>query len=62
MKIHFCDVAKHEGDELAVTDSVLLIMAPATKATTFAAYLDPSLPIYKIKQAQYEVLMQENTR
>jgi hypothetical protein len=34
-------------------------MAPATKATTFATYCDPSLPIAKLNTPQYESLMQE---
>jgi hypothetical protein len=59
MKSHLCDVAKHERDKLTVTESVLLIMATATKTIKFAAYGDPSLPISNFNQAQYEVLVQE---
>jgi hypothetical protein len=34
-------------------------MAPATKATKFAAYRKPSLPIAKLNTSQCEILMQE---
>jgi hypothetical protein len=34
-------------------------MAPANKATKFADYHDPSLPTSKLKQAQYETLLQK---
>jgi hypothetical protein len=56
---HLCDVAKHEREKFTVNEEVLQIMAPATKATKFAAYRDPSLPISKLNTSQYESLMQE---
>jgi hypothetical protein len=54
-----CDVAKHDREKFPVNQAVLQIMAPATKATKFAAYRDPSLPITKLNSSQYESLMQE---
>jgi hypothetical protein len=59
MKIHLCDVAKHEREKLSVVEPVLLILAPARKGTKFAAYRDPSLPTSKLNQVQYETLLKE---
>jgi hypothetical protein len=59
MKIHLCDVAQHEKEKLSVVEPVLLILAPASKATKFAAYHEPSLPTSKINEVQYETLLQE---
>jgi hypothetical protein len=59
MKIHLCDVAKHKREKLSVVEPVLLILAPASKATKFAAYREPSLPTRKLNQVQYETLLQE---
>jgi hypothetical protein len=59
MKIHLFDVAKHERGELSVVEPVLLILAPASKTTKFAAYREPSLPTSKLNQVQYETLLQE---
>jgi hypothetical protein len=50
MKSHLCDVAKHEREKLSVVEPVLLILAPASKATKFAAYSEPSLPTSKLNQ------------
>jgi uncharacterized protein with GYD domain len=58
-KSHLCDVAKHEREKSPFNKEVLQIMAPATKATKFAAYRDPSLPIAKLNTTQFESLMQE---
>jgi hypothetical protein len=58
-KSHLCDVAKHEREKFPVNEVVLHIMAPATKATKFAAYREPSLPITKLNISQYESLMRE---
>jgi hypothetical protein len=38
---------------------VLLILAPVSKATNFAAYRDPLLPTSNINQVQYDTLLQE---
>jgi hypothetical protein len=59
MKIHLCDVAKHEREKLSVVERVLLILAPARKGTKFAAYREPSLPTSKLNQVQYETLLKE---
>jgi hypothetical protein len=59
MKRHLCDVAKHEKEKLSVVEPVLLLLAPASKATKFAAYREPSLPTSKLNQVQYENLLQE---
>jgi hypothetical protein len=59
MKSHLCDVAKHEREKLSVVEPVLLILAPASKATKFVAYREPSLPTSKLNQVQYETLLQE---
>jgi hypothetical protein len=59
MKIHLCDVAKHEREKQSVFEPVLLILAPASKATIFVAYREPSLPTSKLNQVQYETLLQE---
>jgi hypothetical protein len=59
-KSHLCDVANHEREKFPVNEAVLQIMAPATKATNFTAYREPSLPITKLNTSQYESLMQEN--
>jgi hypothetical protein len=59
MKIHLCDVAKHEREKLSVIDPVLLILAPTSKATKFVPYREPSLPTSKLNQVQYETLLQE---
>jgi hypothetical protein len=59
MKSHLCDVAKHEREKLSVVEPALLILAPASKATKFAAYREPSLPTSKLNQVQYETLLQE---
>jgi hypothetical protein len=56
---HLGDVVKYERGNLTVTESVLLIMALANKATKFEAYRDPALPISELNQAQYEIIMQE---
>jgi hypothetical protein len=58
MKIHLCDVAKHEREKLSVVEPMLLILAPARKATKFAAYREPSLPTSKLNQVQYNTLLQ----
>jgi hypothetical protein len=58
-KSHLCDVTKHEQEKFPVNEEVLHIMAPSTKATKFAAYRDPSLPIAKLNTTQFESLMQE---
>jgi hypothetical protein len=54
MKSHLCDTATHGRGKLAVPASVLLIMAPAKKATKLVDYHEPYLPIPKLNQAQYE--------
>jgi hypothetical protein len=59
MKIHLCDVAKHEREKISVVEPVLLILAPASKATKFAAYREPSLPTSKLNQVQYKTLLQK---
>jgi hypothetical protein len=59
MKSHLCDVATHAREKLSVVEPVLLILAPASNATKFAAYLDPSLPTSKLNQVQYDTLLQE---
>jgi hypothetical protein len=59
MKSHLCGVAKHEREKLSVVEPVLLILAPASKATKFAACREPSLPTSKLNQVQYETLLQE---
>jgi hypothetical protein len=51
MKSHLCDVAQHEIKKKTVTESVLLIMAPANDATKFEAYRYPSLPTSNLNQA-----------
>jgi hypothetical protein len=58
-KSHLCAVPKHEREKFPVNKEVLQIMAPATKASKFAAYRDPSLPISKLNTSQYDSLMQE---
>jgi hypothetical protein len=59
VKIHLCDVAKHEREKLSVVEPVLLSLAPASKAAKFASYREPSLPTSKLNQVQYETLLQE---
>jgi hypothetical protein len=59
MKINLYDVAKHEREKLSVVEPVLLILAPASKATKFAAYREPSLPTSKPNHVQYETLIHE---
>jgi hypothetical protein len=57
MKSHLCDVAKHEREKLSVVEPVLLILVPASKATKFVAYREPSLSTTKLNQVQYETLL-----
>jgi hypothetical protein len=59
MKRNLFDIVKHDIGKLTVTESVLIIVAPANKATKFMAYHDPALPISKLNQAQYDIIMQE---
>jgi hypothetical protein len=53
MKNHLCDVAKQEKWKQSVVEPVLLILAPPSKAMTFEAYREPSLPTSNLNQVQY---------
>jgi hypothetical protein len=54
-----CDVAKHDKNKLVVPETIVHIIAPATKQTNFAAYEAPALAVASLNLEQHEDLTQE---
>jgi hypothetical protein len=59
MKRDYCDAAKHERQNMNVTQACVHIMAHAMKHTKFAAYHAPYVKFSQLMQSQYGQLARE---